>query len=96
MNKITHQWKITLKNNIRRLSPQQAHDILQTHFAYCKRTGIGIGDPHYRELTGGYSSQSIDFWITRSLAKRAQDSPQSDQRTIATESTVGEKEQDHE
>lgn len=60
-------WRRVLGQRVRRLSPEQAREIYDKH---CAR-GPGIGDPAYRELTGGYSSQSIDFQVTRALAIRA-------------------------
>jgi hypothetical protein len=57
----------TLAANVKALTPEQARGILAAHTA----RGPGIGDPAYRALTGGYSSQSIDGQVTRALAVRA-------------------------
>jgi len=59
--------KRTLARNVRRLTPEQARAVLTAHLS----RGPGLGDPAYRALTGGYSSQSIDGLTTRALAVRA-------------------------
>lgn len=60
-------WRRTLGQKVRHLTPEQARAILAAHRA----RGVGIGDPAFRALTGGYSSQSIDTQVTRALAFRA-------------------------
>lgn len=57
-------WRKTLRKNVRALTIAKAREIYDAHAA----RGPGIGDPAYRTLTGGYSSQSIDFEVTRALA----------------------------
>ena len=57
----------TLARNVRGLTPEAARAILAQHAS----RGPGIGDPVYRGLSGGFSSQSIDTLITRALARRA-------------------------
>lgn len=63
----TKNWRRVLGQRVSRLSAEQARSILEAHRA----RGQHIGDPAYRELTGGYSSQSIDTIVTRKLAIRA-------------------------
>ena len=60
-------WKRTLGQKARHLTPARAREILEAHRA----RGLGIGDPAFRALTGGYSSQSIDAAVIRKLAERA-------------------------
>jgi hypothetical protein len=60
-------WKRVLGQKVAHLSPDEARAILEAH----RKRGIGMGDPAYRALTGGYSSQSIDFYVTRKLGLRA-------------------------
>lgn len=61
------QWKRTLGQKVRYLADYEARAILDAH----AKRGVGIGDPKFRELTGGYSSQAIDAAVIRKLAKRA-------------------------
>ena len=58
-------WRRVLGQRVRRLSPDRAREIIDAHAKH-----KGIGDPNYRELTGGFSSQSIDSLVTRKLAVR--------------------------
>lgn len=58
-----------LGQRVRRLSPEDARKIIVAHANGSYRSQIG--DPAYRALTGGFSSQSIDGLVTRALARRA-------------------------
>ena len=60
-------WRRTLGQNIRKLTAEQARDILAAHSLH----GPQIGDPAIRQLTGGYSCQSIDFIVILKLAVKA-------------------------
>ena len=60
-------WRRVLAANVRKLTPEQARAILAGH----SKSQLGIHDPVYRALTGGYNSQSISFRISRALGKRA-------------------------
>jgi len=60
-------WRRVLGQRIRRLSPAQAVAILEAH----RRRGAHIGDPAYRDLTGGFSSQAIDAVVSRRLGEQA-------------------------
>jgi hypothetical protein len=55
----------TLRRNVGRLSKQEAQSILIGH------RGLGIHDPAYRALTGGYLSQSIAYEVSLALGRRA-------------------------
>lgn len=60
-------WKATVGQRVRRLTPDQAEQYL----ARIREAGVTIHQPAVRELTGGYSSQAISFYVQRKLAERA-------------------------
>ena len=62
----TIQWRRTLGQKMRSVTPEQAKSILEQHRVH----GAHIGDPNYRALTGGFSSQAIDTVVTRKLAEK--------------------------
>jgi hypothetical protein len=58
-------WKRVVAANVARLTPGQARELIHRHHDFGQ-----IGSPIIRKLTGGYSSQAIDFWTIRKLAER--------------------------
>jgi hypothetical protein len=64
-------WKRTAAAKVRRLSPEQAQAVLARITEETQRTRGTIFHADIRELTGGLNSQSINFHVTRLLAKRA-------------------------
>lgn len=63
-------WRKTANANIRKLPVERAKEIVAAH-SRIGATAVGIGDPAIRELTGGFSSQSIDGYVLRRLGVRA-------------------------
>lgn len=59
-------WKRTVGQNIRHLSPAQAKEKL----AAITAEGITIFHPTIRALTGGFNSQSINFYVVRKLHEK--------------------------
>lgn len=66
-------WRKTMAANIRKLTPEQAREIIAVHSTqYVGLRGKGpLQDPTLRALTGGYLSQSIGFIVLRALGKKA-------------------------
>lgn len=52
---------------IARLTPEAALEVLRR----CRERGQSIDQDAIRELTGGYSSQSLNAWVTRKVAVKA-------------------------
>ncbi len=67
LHELPGNWRRILGAQVRKLSPEQCRTLLAQHTA----RGPQIGDPQYRKLTGGYSSQSIDMEVTRKLGVKA-------------------------
>lgn len=61
------KWIRTLAQKVARLTPEQARQILADH----AKRGPHLGDPAYKELTGGFSSQAIDGTVSRKLGIKA-------------------------
>jgi hypothetical protein len=59
-------WKRTVGQKIRQLSPEQAQQKLDAISA----EGITMYHATIRELTGGFNSQSINFYVIRKLADK--------------------------
>lgn len=59
-------WKRTVAANVRRLTPAEACAKLDA----IRGRGITIHIPEIKELTGGYVSQNINFYVIRRLAIR--------------------------
>ena len=59
-------WKTTAARNVRRLTPAEACAKLDA----IRARGVTIFVPEIKELTGGYISQNINFYVTRLLAIR--------------------------
>jgi len=59
-------WKHIARKNINKMSSEEASLWLEAHAA----RPIGIGATEIRDLTGGFSCQSIDFEVVRMVAAR--------------------------
>lgn len=68
-------WKRTVGQKIRRLTPEGARaaiaEIEAERKAACPLGGATIFHPTIRALTGGFNSQSINFYVIRKLADKA-------------------------
>ncbi len=66
---MNQNWKRIVGQRIRRLTMNEAKQILENRSK--RPEGAQIGDPVIRNLTGGYSSQAIDFWVMMKLGEKA-------------------------
>lgn len=60
-------WKRTVGQKLRWMTAEQA----RTHLTRIRAHGITIDQPAVRELTGGYASQNINFYVCRKLGEKA-------------------------
>lgn len=60
-------WKRVFGQKLRYMTIQQARDFISS-----PKNNLNIGNQIIRDLTGGYSSQSIDFYVKRQISLKAQ------------------------
>lgn len=58
-------WKRVVGQNVRNLTKDQALEILKQITEH-----QGIGCDAVRKLTGGYSSQAVDYYVIQKLSKK--------------------------
>jgi hypothetical protein len=65
-------WKRRVGQVVRRLSPRQARAIIDSvNVRSAGLAGTTIDLPEIKALTGGFNSQSINYYVMRKLAVRA-------------------------
>jgi hypothetical protein len=68
-------WRATLGQKIRHLSPVDCRAKLEAIRAEQPKQGATIFSATTRELTGGFNSQSINWYVIRKLAAKAKSAP---------------------
>lgn len=71
---MTQTWKRTAKRKIARLSATEVRRIMDCVNETGSKMGHTIMQPEIRALTGGYNSQSINFYVMRMLWERVKSS----------------------
>jgi hypothetical protein len=62
----TKNWKRTFGQKLRHMTIAQAREFISS-----TKGQVNIGDQRIRDLTGGYSSQAIDFHVKRQIGLKA-------------------------